>query len=149
MWQPSTGQWVVIGITALIATAIGLAASSLLIMIALIALDAGLIVWWMEGRRRRRVVTNGSHAEAAPATPAPRKFTRQGVLYVFGALLFGMVTATAQGFAGAEWVGATTSGPLVGMIAGFIRSRFGATSIPRWMFWFSVVSLIIAVLSRR
>jgi hypothetical protein len=84
----------------------------------------------------------------------PSRRTRDYVsttAYVGSAWLLGIIHATAGGFpiASAEWFGASLSGLVFGALFGWIRSLFGPTSIPRWIFWYTLVAvLLVGVIGR-
>jgi polyferredoxin len=67
------------------------------------------------------------------------------IAYIISSFVLGALVATAQEFpiGGAAWLGATCGVPMFGAILGLIRRAFGKTSIPRWMFWWSVVALVL------
>lgn len=65
--------------------------------------------------------------------------------YIGCALLIGLLTATAQGFpvGGAAWLGATMGTGLGGALFGLLYRLFRPTSIPKWMFYWALVSLVV------
>lgn len=65
--------------------------------------------------------------------------------YIVSAFVVGVIVAGAQGFAlnTAEGFGAVCGTALGGALFGFIYSFFKKTSIPKWMFWWSLVSMVI------
>lgn len=58
------------------------------------------------------------------------------------AVAIGAVTATVQGFAGAEWVGASLSGVIFGSLIGWLYSLFKPTDISKWALGIAIVSLL-------
>jgi hypothetical protein len=63
--------------------------------------------------------------------------------------LIGAVTATAHGFVTgrADWFGAASLGPLLGLAIGAVRRSYRPTSLSQWMFWFSIVALLHALMA--
>ena len=74
-------------------------------------------------------------------------------MLIAGSLVLGFVNATMQSSAGlqlvnaAQFAGAVLAPPLVGLVIGGIRRLFGPTNIFKWMFGWSVVAVLIEVLS--
>jgi hypothetical protein len=141
MWHPNSGQWTVIGIAAVLLNAIAFKDGSVLFASAVVALDATLIVWWMEGRKRM--------------SESERAANRSAALYVIGAFACGALTASQFGSLGdasadpwesaGRWLGRVAGGPLIGLVLGVsvrkIRRSSDAASVPQWMFWCSVFFL--------
>jgi hypothetical protein len=70
----------------------------------------------------------------------------RAIAYVLGAFLIGAFAATAHGFVTgrADWFGAACVGPLLGLGIGAVRRSYRPTSLPQWMFWFSILALVHA-----
>lgn len=71
--------------------------------------------------------------------------------YILSALLFGMLTATAQGFplGSAEWWGAASAPLLLGLIIGLIIRIFRkTTNVYKIAFWWAVIAMVIAAISK-
>jgi cytochrome bd-type quinol oxidase subunit 2 len=87
--------------------------------------------------------------------PVPVKKARPRVppaaVYVALAVILGFVTGTLQGFGSntAQWIGACIAPPLIGAIFGVVvRILRKKNEIARWMFWWSAVTVILAILER-
>ena len=142
MWQPNTGQWAVIGATALLLNVLAFNGQSVLFVSAVVVVDGVLIVWWMEGRKR--------------LSPAERVQHLRAVLYVVGAFACGALAASLSGTTNSderspEWLGRASVWPVLGLLSALVARRFRrsfATSVPKWMFWFSVVALFLGSAGR-
>ncbi len=76
--------------------------------------------------------------------------TASNAAYVFGAIVFGAITATSQTFAmgSAEWLGATLAPLLVGLLLGVVIRLFRKTAnIFKIAFWWSIIAVAISAIS--
>jgi hypothetical protein len=146
MWRPNNAQWAVIGLAVALLNAMAFNGRSVLFQGALVALDAALVVWWMEGRKRMSEPERAANCRTA--------------LYVIGAFACGALTAALLGTGDASssaesagvWFGHAAGRLLIGLVLAVsvrkIRRSSAAASIPQWMFWCSVFFFAMHSLTR-
>lgn len=87
--------------------------------------------------------------DADNATPRPSRASE--IAYVAGALGLGVVNALAAGASlnTAEGLGYASGAPIAGAIIGGIAKFFRRSAdVPRWMFWWSLLSLGLQSIKR-